>query len=62
MKHQKQINMKSTPKLPSSSRMKMPMGGGTVSAPSKKGKAISDVKSGGVSGGLVKAASKKKGM
>jgi hypothetical protein len=54
--------MKSTPKLPSSSRMQMPSGGGSVSMPKKNGKATSDVSKGGVSGGLVKAASKKSGM
>ena len=55
--------MKSTPKLPSSSRMQMPMGGGSVSVPKKNnGKATADVNKGGVSGGLVKAASKKSGM
>jgi hypothetical protein len=54
--------MKSTPKLPSSSRLQMASSVSTVKMPTKKGKAISDVKQGGVSGGLVKAASTKKGM
>lgn len=54
--------MKSTPNLPASSRMQMPSGGGSVKTTSKNGKASSDVKSAGVSGGLLKATSKAKGM
>lgn len=54
--------MKSTPKLPSSSRLQMASGSSTVKTPIKKGKASDTVKTSGVSGGLVKAASNKKGM
>lgn len=54
--------MKSTPNLPASSRMQMPSGGGSVKAPAKKGAASANVKSAGVSGGLLKATSKAKGM
>lgn len=52
--------MKSSPKLPSSSRMQMPSGGGSVKSASKKGAATAAVKKTGVSGGLLKAASKSK--
>jgi hypothetical protein len=54
--------MKSVPNLPASSRMQMPSGGGSVKTPTKNGAASAAVKSAGVSGGLLKAASKAKGM
>ena len=54
--------MKSTPNLPASSRLQMPSGGGSVKSTAKKGAASADVKSGGVSGGLLKAKSSPKKM
>ena len=53
---------KATPSLPASSRMQMPSGGGTVKATPMKGAATAAVKKAGVSGGLLKATSKAKGM
>jgi hypothetical protein len=54
--------MKSTPNLPASSRMQMPSGGGSVKTTSKNGAASADVKSAGVSGGMLNGKSKVKKM